>query len=174
MQHSWGSNTPAASRRGLARAPLRLRVNGLSYDNLVEPRRTLLDVLRNDLGLTGAKKVCDSGHCGACTVIIDGVSVYACLKLAIECAGREIETIEGLMSQDTLHPLQRAFIEHDAFQCGFCTPGQIMALKVLFDRVPQPSAEQVRAAVSGNLCRCGAYSKILKAALSLVQSGGGP
>jgi xanthine dehydrogenase YagT iron-sulfur-binding subunit len=137
-----------------------LRVNGNDQALRIEPRRTLLDALRNDLGLTGAKKACDMGNCGACTVLVDGRAAYACLLLAIDCAGREIATIESLEND----PLGRAFIEADAFQCGFCTPGQIMSLKALFDENPQPSDEEIVRAVSGNLCRCGAYRNIVCAA----------
>jgi len=130
-----------------------------------EPRRTLLDALRHNLGLTGAKKACDRGNCGACTVQLDGRAVYSCLVLAVDCAGREVTTIEGLANGEReLHPLQRAFIEADAFQCGYCTPGQIMSLKALFDRTAQPSDEEIERALSGNLCRCGAYQHIVKAA----------
>jgi aerobic-type carbon monoxide dehydrogenase small subunit (CoxS/CutS family) len=137
-----------------------LSVNGAQHAFRVEPRRTLLDALRNDLGLTGAKKACDMGNCGACTTLVDGRAAYACLLLAIDCAGREITTIESLEND----PLQRAFIEADAFQCGFCTPGQIMSLKALFDENPQPSDDDIVRAVSGNLCRCGAYRNIVRAA----------
>ena len=136
-----------------------LHVNGATRELAVEPRRTLLDALRHDLGLTGAKKACDMGNCGACTVLVDGRAVYACLALAVECAGREVSTIEGL----TDDPLQRAFMEADAFQCGFCTPGQIMSLKALLAEVPHPSDGEIARAVSGNLCRCGAYRNIVRA-----------
>jgi aerobic-type carbon monoxide dehydrogenase small subunit (CoxS/CutS family) len=141
----------------------RIRVNGTEHSIDVEPRRTLVDALRTDLGLTGAKKACDRGNCGACTVQLDGQAVYSCLVLAVDCAGREVTTIEGVGNGE-LHPLQRAFIEADAFQCGYCTPGQIMSLKALFDRTPQPSDEDIERALSGNLCRCGAYQHIVKAA----------
>jgi xanthine dehydrogenase YagT iron-sulfur-binding subunit len=140
-----------------------IRVNGAEHRLEVEPRRSLLDALRTDLGLTGAKKACDMGNCGACTVQLDGNAVYSCLVLAVDCAGREVTTIEGV-GDGELHPLQRAFIEADAFQCGYCTPGQIMSLKALFDRTPQPSDEEIERALSGNLCRCGAYQHIVKAA----------
>ena len=126
----------------------------------MEPRRTLLDALRHDLGLTGAKKGCDMGNCGTCTVLLDGRAVYACLLLAVECAGRAVATIEGLRDD----PLQRAFIQADAFQCGFCTPGQIMSLKALLGANPSPSDEEIVRAVSCNLCRCGAYRNIVRAA----------
>jgi xanthine dehydrogenase YagT iron-sulfur-binding subunit len=145
----------------MLREPLvTLSVNGTDHPLRVEPRRTLIDALRNDLGLTGAKKACDMGNCGSCTVLVDGRAAYACLLLAIDCAGREIVTIESLEND----PLQRAFIEADAFQCGFCTPGQIMSLKALFNENPQPSDAQIVRAVSGNLCRCGAYRNIVRAA----------
>jgi aerobic-type carbon monoxide dehydrogenase small subunit (CoxS/CutS family) len=139
---------------------VKLRVNGGEHSVDVAPRRTLLDALRVDLGLTGAKKACDMGNCGACTVLVDGEAVYSCLLLAVECAESEITTIEGLEND----PLQRAFVEADAFQCGFCTPGQIMSLRALLNENPNPSDEDLVRAVSGNLCRCGAYQNILRAA----------
>jgi aerobic-type carbon monoxide dehydrogenase small subunit (CoxS/CutS family) len=129
----------------------------------VEPRTTLLDALRDQLGLTGAKRVCDRGECGACTVLVDGEAVYGCMTLALESEGRAVTTIEGLADDEGLHPIQRAFIEADGYQCGFCTSGQILAAKALLDRVASPSPEQIRLGVSGNLCRCGAYAKIFKA-----------
>ncbi len=144
--------------------PIKLNVNGSSLPLLVEPRRTLLDALRHDLGLTGTKKVCDTGNCGACTVIVDGRAMYACLLLAIDCEEREITTIEGLAHGDALTPLQEAFIAHDAFQCGYCTSGQLMSLHALLTAHPRPSERQVARAVTGNLCRCGAYPNILAAA----------
>jgi aerobic-type carbon monoxide dehydrogenase small subunit (CoxS/CutS family) len=143
---------------------IELNVNGHSYSIQVDPRRTLLDTLRVDLGLTGTKKGCDMGECGACTVIIDGKAAYSCLVLAIECEDHKITTIEGLASGAKLHPVQQAFVERDAFQCGFCTPGQIMSVKALLDRNPHPTQEEIRTAVSGNLCRCGSYLKIFEAA----------
>jgi aerobic-type carbon monoxide dehydrogenase small subunit (CoxS/CutS family) len=146
-----------------------IRVNGTGRSVDAEPRRTLLEALRHNLGLTGAKKACDMGNCGACTVQLDGRAVYSCLVLAVDCAGRDVTTIEGLANGE-LHPLQRAFIEADAFQCGYCTPGQIMSLKALFDRTPQPSDEEIERALSGNLCRCGAYQHIVAAA-RMVRDG---
>jgi aerobic-type carbon monoxide dehydrogenase small subunit (CoxS/CutS family) len=140
-----------------------LAVNGSRHALVVERRRTLLDVVRHDLGLTGAKKVCAMGDCGACTVIVDGRAMYACLLLAVDCDGREIRTIEGLAQGQTLDPVQEAFIRCDAFQCGFCTSGQIMSLRALLDAVPDPTDDQILRAVSGNLCRCGAYRNILAA-----------
>jgi aerobic-type carbon monoxide dehydrogenase small subunit (CoxS/CutS family) len=140
-----------------------LHVNGSEHELLVEPRRTLLDTLRHDLALTGTKKVCDMGDCGACTVLVDNQAMYACLLLAVDCDGREITTIEGLAQGSELDPVQRAFLEADAYQCGFCTPGQIMSLKGLLASNPAPTDEQIERAVSGNLCRCGAYQHILVA-----------
>lgn len=137
-----------------------LQVNGAEHRLEVEARRSLLDALRHDLNLTGTKKSCDMGNCGACTVLLDGQAVYACLTLAVECRGASITTIEGLKD----HPLQQAFVEADAFQCGFCTPGQIMSLAALLERDRDPPDEQIVRAVSGNLCRCGAYRNIVRAA----------
>lgn len=151
-----------------AHAALRLRVNGEERELRVDPRRTLLDALRQDFGLCGAKQVCAMGNCGACTVQLDGRAVYACLVLALECEGHEVHTVEGLARDGSLHPLQRAFIAEDAFQCGYCTPGQLMSLKALFDANPAPDDEAVRQALSGNLCRCGAYSHILRAARAVA------
>lgn len=145
------------------RLPVTLRINDVDHALLLEPRRTLLDTLRNDVQLTGTKKVCDMGNCGACTVLVDGRAMYSCLLLAVDCEGREITTIEGLAQNGELDPVQRAFVEADAFQCGFCTPGQIMSIKGLLEATPQPSDEQILRAVSGNLCRCGAYRNILRA-----------
>jgi aerobic-type carbon monoxide dehydrogenase small subunit (CoxS/CutS family) len=123
----------------------------------------LLDALRVDLELTGTKKVCDMGDCGACTVLVDGRAVYSCLLLAIDCAGREIRTVEGLGADGQLDPVQQAFVETDALQCGFCTPGQVMSVRALLDENPTPSDAEILRAVSGNLCRCGAYQNILRA-----------
>ena len=146
-----------------SRVPVTLTINGRQQSMLVEPRRTLLDALRYDLELTGTKKVCDMGNCGACTVVVDGRAMYSCLLLAVDCEDREITTIEGLADGQTLHPLQEAFIEEDAFQCGFCTSGQIMSLHALLEQHDNPSDEQIERAVTGNLCRCGAYLNIRKA-----------
>jgi xanthine dehydrogenase YagT iron-sulfur-binding subunit len=141
-----------------------LRINGRDYRLLVEPRWSLLYVLREGLGLTGAKPGCERGECGACTVLIDDVPRYACMTLAVEAEGTKITTIEGLMKGEDLGPVQQAFVEHDAFQCGYCTPGQIMAVEGLLRANPSPSAEDIRWGVSGNLCRCGAYRHIFDAA----------
>jgi xanthine dehydrogenase YagT iron-sulfur-binding subunit len=143
---------------------LKLRINGRSHRLLVEPRWSLLFVLREKLGLTGTKVGCERGECGACTVLIDGQPRYACMTLAVEAVGKEIITLEGLMKGEELGPVQQAFLEQDAFQCGYCTPGQIMAVEGLLRSKPTPSLEEIRRAVSGNLCRCGTYAHIFKAA----------
>jgi xanthine dehydrogenase YagT iron-sulfur-binding subunit len=139
-----------------------LGVNGSAHTLALEPRRTLLDALRHDLGVTGTKKVCDMGDCGACTVLLDGRAVYSCLVLAVDCRDRRVTTIEGL-GGERLDPVQEAFVRADAFQCGFCTPGQIMSLRALLDATPAPSDAEILRAVTGNLCRCGAYPNILRA-----------
>ncbi len=140
-----------------------LRVNGRIHNLNIEPRVTLLDALRDHLDLTGAKKVCDRGACGSCTVLLAGRPVYACSVLAIEAQGKEIQTIEGLSSGGKLHPLQAAFVENDALQCGFCTPGFVMAAKAFLDKHPNPTLEDVRKGLGGNLCRCGTYVGIRQA-----------
>ena len=145
---------------------IELNINGEVREVLVEPRTTLLYVLREDLGLTGTKESCNAGDCGACTVLIDDKPVASCLTLAIEAQGKEILTIEGLDRKGKLHPLQQAFIDHYAVQCGFCTPGMILSAKALLDRSPHPTEEEVREAISGNLCRCTGYVKIVEAILA--------
>jgi xanthine dehydrogenase YagT iron-sulfur-binding subunit len=161
-------------RPSVNQATVALHVNGGEHTLVLEPRRTLLDALRNDLRMTGTKKVWDMGDCGACTVLVDGRAMYACLLLAVDCVGRRITTIEGLSHNGGLDPVQRAFVEADAFQCGFCTSGQIMSLKALFDTMPNPSDEQIVRAVSGNLCRCGAYVNILRAGRIAAGRGAQP
>ena len=150
---------------GPGKVDVTLRVNGLSYDVYIEPRQTLLDVLRDELHLTGTKKVCNQGECGACSVMIDGALVYSCLTLAIACPGREIQTIESIKHDERLQKIQKAFIEEDGYQCGFCTPGQMMAVNALLSREPNPDMDAIKRGVAGNLCRCGAYPKIFKAAV---------
>jgi carbon-monoxide dehydrogenase small subunit len=142
---------------------LSLRVNGEIYEVFIEPKKTLLEVLREDLGLTGTKEACDLGTCGACTVLLDRRPVLSCLILAVACKGKEIVTIEGLRQGDMLHPLQEAFINHGAIQCGMCTPGMILSAKALLDENPHPSDTEVRKAIAGNLCRCTGYVKIVEA-----------
>ena len=151
-----------------SRVAVILTVNGVAHELSLEPRRTLLEALREELRLTGAKPGCNLGQCGACTVLVDGEAVYSCLTLAVECAGRAITTIEGLGEGDELDRVQRALVTHDALQCGFCTPGQVLAMKALFDRTPHPSEDDILRGMSGNLCRCGAYPKILAAARALA------
>jgi xanthine dehydrogenase YagT iron-sulfur-binding subunit len=142
-----------------------LQVNGKALPVKVEPRVTLLDALRNHLDITGAKKVCDRATCGACTVLLDGKPVYACSLLAVEARGRAIETVESLGAPESLHPLQRAFVEHDAQQCGFCTPGFVMACAAFLRKHPSPTRAQVEQGLGGNLCRCGTYDGIRRAVL---------
>jgi xanthine dehydrogenase YagT iron-sulfur-binding subunit len=140
-----------------------LNVNGRPHTLLVEPRWSLLFVLREKLGLTGSKVGCERGECGACTVLIDGIARYACLTLAVEAQGAAITTIEGLMKGEELGPVQKAFLDHDAYQCGYCTPGQIVAAEGLLRANPKPAPEEIQKGMSGNLCRCGAYVHIFKA-----------
>jgi carbon-monoxide dehydrogenase small subunit len=147
-----------------------LTVNGEEHEVEVEANRLLLQVLRDDLGLTGTKEGCSIGVCGACSVIVDGRLVSSCLTLAAGCAGKKIETIEGLAKDGKLHPLQQAFIEYGGFQCGMCTPGQIMAAKALLDENPKPSEEEVTEWMSGNLCRCTGYYKILESVMAVVKN----
>jgi carbon-monoxide dehydrogenase small subunit len=142
---------------------IKVTVNGEVYESAVEPRMSLLQYLRESLGLTGTKEGCSEGECGACSVILDGRLVDSCLIFAVEADGREITTIEGLAKGDTLHPVQQAFIDYGGVQCGFCTPGMIMAAKALLDSNPHPSEAEIRHAISGNLCRCTGYMKIVEA-----------
>ncbi len=145
------------------RVPLALTVNGRPVEALIEPRELLLDFLRDRLGLTGAKRSCDAQVCGACTVLVDGLAVSACCTLAYEARGRHVLTIEGLAVDGHLHPLQEAFVEHAAVQCGFCTPGMILTAAALLDEVSAPTADQVKAHLQGTLCRCTGYWKIIEA-----------
>jgi aerobic carbon-monoxide dehydrogenase small subunit len=140
-----------------------LIINGVIRRIHAFPNRTLLDVIRNDLGLTGTKNGCETGECGACTVLMDGKPVNSCLVLIGQADGHHIETIEGLSKVEELHPLQKAFVEKGAVQCGFCTPGAIMASKALLDENPNPNREEIQAALAGNLCRCTGYTKIIEA-----------
>ena len=152
--------------------PVTLRINGKETAVQVEPRRTLADVLRNDLGLTGTKVGCDRGACSACTVWMDGTPVVSCLTFALDAAGREVTTIEGLARGDALPPVQEAVVELDALQCGFCTPGMVMSCAALLRRNPSPTIDDVRTAVSGNLCRCGTYPKVFAATLAAAGRNG--
>jgi aerobic carbon-monoxide dehydrogenase small subunit len=142
---------------------IELKVNGNRYDVIVSPQDLLADVLRKKLGLTGTKKGCGEGDCGTCTVIVDGSPLLSCITLAMACQGKDIVTIEGLETDGQLHPLQQAFVDHGAVQCGFCTPGMILSAKALLDKNPNPSREQIKRGLSGNLCRCTGYTKIVEA-----------
>lgn len=146
--------------------PITLTINGKAHRLEVEPRVTLLDAMRNRLNMTGVKRVCDRGSCGACTVIVEGRTIYACSTLAIEMQGKNIRTVEGLSEGTVLHPVPQAFCEHDALMCGFCTPGFVTATVALLEKNPNPTAEEARKALDGNICRCGTYSRVLEAALS--------
>lgn len=148
-------------------AKIKLSVNGKVLELSVNPQQTLVDAIREDIELTGTKKGCGTGDCGACTVLLDGKPVNSCLVFAIEADGREVTTIEGLKSGDELHPLQKAFIEHGAVQCGFCTSGMIISAEALLRQTPNPTEEQAKVAVSGNLCRCTGYQKIIEAITSV-------
>jgi carbon-monoxide dehydrogenase small subunit len=151
------------------RERIALTVNGESVEVYVEPWKTLQQILHDELGLTGTKEGCGTGHCGACTVLIDGKAVKSCLILAPLAKGRDIRTIEGLASKDRLHPLQQAFIDHFAVQCGFCTPGMIMTAKALLDENPGPTEEEVRDGMRGVLCRCTGYVRIVEAILAVAK-----
>lgn len=145
---------------------IELKVNGETYEVPVKPNETLLDVIRYKLELTGTKKGCDTGQCGSCTVLLDGKPVNSCLILAIEARGKEILTVEGLAKNGQLHPLQEAFIQEGAVQCGYCTPGMLLSAKALLDENPNPTEEEVKEAIAGNLCRCTGYVKIVTAILA--------
>ena len=145
---------------------LKLHVNGEEFEILSEVHKTLLEVLREDLGLTGTKRGCDLGTCGACTVLIEGKPYLSCLTLAVDAQGKQITTIEGLIQEGELHPLQKAFVEKGAIQCGFCTPGMILTARAFLEEHPHPSEDEVKKAISGNLCRCTGYVKIIEAILA--------
>jgi len=145
---------------------IRLKINNVDYELLVSDNRLLVDVIREDLGLTGTKRGCGIGDCGACTVLMNGLPTFSCLVLAVQASGSKITTIEGLSDGNKLHPLQQAFVEHGAIQCGFCTPGMILTSLALLKKNPNPNEKNVRAAISGNLCRCTGYQKIVDAVLS--------
>lgn len=155
---------------GPGKVPVSLSINGKVHKLDIEPRVTLLDALRNRLDVTGAKKVCDRGTCGACTVVMDGHAVYACSILAVEAEGSEITTVEGLGTPESLSDLQQKFIDHDGLQCGFCTPGFVVAAKDFLDHHPGATLEQVRAGLGGNLCRCGTYMGVTEAVLDAAKA----
>jgi carbon-monoxide dehydrogenase small subunit len=154
----------------MGRVALRLTINGEAHDVLVGPGRTLLEVLRVDLGLTGTKENCLDAECGVCTVLLDGLAVNACILLAAQCRDRAVVTIEGLAAGGELHPLQRAFVDHGAVQCGYCIPGMILAAKACLDENPAPSEAEIRQALAGNLCRCTGYQKIADAVLGAARA----
>lgn len=149
--------------------PVHLRVNGKAYEFSVEADIRLVDLLRNHLHLLGTKEGCGKGECGSCTVLMDGKTVTSCLVLAVQANGSEILTVEGLGGEDALHPLQEAFIKYGAVQCGYCTPGMLMSAKYLLDQNPHPTREEIRAGISGNLCRCTGYTKIIDAVLAVAE-----
>ena len=159
------AQTPGARVAGPAAVPITLEINGKQMKATVEPRETLLDVMRNQLDLTAAKRVCDRGTCGACTVVVSGKAVYACTVLAIDAQGKQIQTLEGVAQGSNPHPIVSAFVNNDAQQCGYCTPGFVMASKAFLDRNPSPTYEQVKAGLGGNLCRCGTYVGVRQAVL---------
>src|SRR5438128_3752931 len=161
----------AADAPSAPRTKIRLQVNGAAHDLEVEDRWTLAELLRDHLGLTGTKVGCDRGECGACTVLLDGAPVYSCSTLAVWADGRSVETVEGLAQNGRLDPLQQAFIDHDAPQCGFCTSGQLMSAKGLLTRNPHPAPDDVRAAMTGNLCRCSGYNHYVEAVLAAARGG---
>ncbi len=152
---------------GPSSVPVTLTINGQRHQLNLEPRVTLLDAMRTRLDITGQKRVCDRGSCGACTVIIDGRTYYSCSMLAIEAQGKNIRTVDGLSTGSTLHPVQQAFCDHDGLMCGFCTPGFVMATVALLENTPNPTVEQAKRALDGNLCRCGTNIGVLKAALAV-------
>jgi xanthine dehydrogenase YagT iron-sulfur-binding subunit len=154
-----------AAVAGPGPVPITLTINGKVHRLQVEPRVTLLDAVRNHLNITGVKRVCDRGSCGACTMIVDGRTVYACSTLAIEMQGKNIRTVEGLAEGTALHPVQQAFCESDALMCGFCTPGFVTSTVALLEKNPNPTPDEVRRALDGNICRCGTYKRVLEAAL---------
>ncbi len=161
-------STPAAV--GPGDVPVRLNVNGRQIDLMIEPRVTLLDALRTRANLTGNKRGCDRGACGACTMIVDGRAVYSCSTLAIEVQGKQIRNVDGLAGGNQLHPIQQAFCDKDALMCGFCTPGFVMASVALLEKNPNPTPEQIRKGLDGNICRCGTFSRIFEA-VSSVKGG---
>jgi len=156
---------------GPGKTAVTLTINGKKHSLQIEPRVTLLDALRDHLDITGAKRVCDRAECGACTILLDGKTVYACSILAIEAQGKAITTIESLTQGDKLHPVQQAFVDNDGSQCGFCTPGFVVATKALLDKHPKPTPEQIRHGLSGNFCRCGTYQGIRHAVAQVAQKG---
>jgi aerobic-type carbon monoxide dehydrogenase small subunit (CoxS/CutS family) len=170
VQEVAAQEVAAAAPAAAPRTSITLVVNGDERHVEVEDRWTLVEVLRDHLGLTGTKIGCDRGECGACTVLLDGKPVYSCSQLAVWAGGRTVQTVEGLAHNDHLHPLQEAFIEHDGPQCGYCTSGQLMSAKALLDHNPHPTADEVRAAMTGNICRCSNYNRYVESVLAAASS----
>jgi xanthine dehydrogenase YagT iron-sulfur-binding subunit len=156
---------------GPGKVPMEFNINGKPYKASLEPRVTLLDAMRDSLDITGAKRVCDRAECGACTILLDDRAVYACSILAIEAQGKRITTVESLTESGTLHPIQQAFVDNDASQCGFCTPGFVVACKAMLDKHPDPTPEDLRHELSGNVCRCGTYAGIRAAIAQVARKG---
>ena len=173
LLESEANAAPAGGVIGPGETPITLSINGKEHKLNVEPRVTLLDALRDRLDLTGSKRVCDRGSCGACTMLVDGKAVYACTMLAIDAEGHKIETIEGMSQGSELHPVMKAFVNNDAQQCGFCTPGFVMASQAFLEENPAPSEDQVASGLDGNLCRCGTYMGIRKAVAEAGKAMGG-
>jgi aerobic-type carbon monoxide dehydrogenase small subunit (CoxS/CutS family) len=165
------TGTPASNAVGPGAVPITLRINGKAHQVSVEPRTTLAEALRDTLHLTGTKVVCDRGSCSACTVMLDGVPVNSCMTFVLDVGKREVTTVEGLGTPDRMHPIQAAFVEHDALQCGYCTPGMVMSTAALLNEKPNPTEDDIRYAIRGNICRCGTYPKILEAALAASRKG---
>ena len=166
------ADAQGANAVGPAAVPIQLNINGRVHRLEVEPRVTLLDAMRTRLGITGVKRVCDRGTCGACTVIVEGRTIYACSTLAIEAQGKPIRTVESFTEGTVLHPVQQAFADHDALMCGFCTPGFVTSVVALVETHPKPTREQALKALDGNICRCGTYVKVLEAALDPKSAAG--
>jgi len=161
---------PHVAAMGPDAVPITLHINGAARTLQVEPQATLAEVLRGPLDLTGTKIACNRGACSACTVLLDGSPICSCMMLAVDVGARRVTTIEGLAQGDTLHPVQQAFIDHDALQCGFCTPGMIMSCAALLERTPAPNADDIRAAISGHYCRCGTYPHVVDATLAAAKA----
>ena len=174
------SSANVEAGEAITRAKIQLHINDTTFEVEVEPRTTLLGVLRDGIDtsgkridLTGAKPICDRGECGGCTVQVDGKPIYACMMLAVDAAGKQITTVEGLAHGDQLHPVQEAFVQHDALMCGFCTPGFVVASKSLLDENPAPTLEEIKGGLSGNICRCGTYPFIFEAVKTASRKMGG-
>lgn len=173
--HAFSSEATPAENHGVTvvgpgPTPIKLHVNGKEHGIEIEPRTTLAEALRNQLGMTGTKVICDRGSCSGCTVWLDKIPVNSCMTLAVDAVGHQVTTIEGISANGSLHPLQAAFVKHDALQCGFCTPGMVMSCAALLENNPHPTEKDVRRAIAGNLCRCGTYPRIFSATLEVAGS----